>query len=268
MMDFRRFWKSDKRYAARTDRNQKRRFGFEALEERRMLDGDPPFELIFAETPLDAEIIEEPLPGDFRPESTPPLPMTSDEGDHYFYFDEQIDLLRALDEFVVSIETGANVQDVITSLTSSGGALEGYDHKATLDARRVLLMRPNEVAFVPIDLNEVESTAGVEWAAPVFVGEDSGNLAIVTDEITLELKPGVDPEDFFATGFVSWEPFVGNSYIAVVADGGLFALDTANTLSTDEDVEWAQPNFFVDVIELQNAVRQSMDAQQYEPIWS
>lgn len=112
-------------------------------------------------------------------------------------------MLRALDEFVISVEAEANVEDVIAVLTGSGGALEGYDHKARLEERLVLLIRPQEVAFVPIDLNDVESTAGVEWAAPVFVGEDSGNLAIVTDEITLELKPGVDPEEFFATGFVS-----------------------------------------------------------------
>lgn len=252
MMAFRRFWNGDKRHSARLESNRRRRLGFEALEERRMLDGDPPFELIFADTSLDAEIITEPLPGDFRPELAPPLPMTADEGDHYFYFDEQIDLLRALDEFVVSIDAEANIEDVIASLTGSGGALEAYDHRTTLDAQRVVLTRPDEVTFVSIDLNDVESVAGVAWAAPVFVGEDSGNLAIVTDEITLELKPGVDPEEFFATGFVSWQPFIGNQYIAVVEDGGLFALDTANSLSANENVEWAQPNMYVDVIELTN----------------
>ncbi len=252
MKVFRHFRGNDKRDASRIDKNRRRRLGFEALEDRRMLDGDPPYELIFAETPLDAEIISEPLPGDFRPETASPLPMTTDEGDHYFYFVEQVDLLRALDEFVVAVEAEANVEDVITALTGSGGALEGYEHKATLEDKLVVLARPQEVAFISIDLNDVEATAGVEWAAPVFVGKDSGNLAIVTDEITLELKPGVDPEEFFATGFVSWQPFIGNSYIAVMEDGGVFALDTANALSVNEDVEWAQPNFYVDVIELQN----------------
>lgn len=82
MKVFRRFRGSDKRDAARIDKNCRRRLGFEALEDRRMLDGDPPFELIFAETPLDAEVITDPLPGDFRPEAAPPLPITTDEGDH------------------------------------------------------------------------------------------------------------------------------------------------------------------------------------------
>jgi len=217
-----------------------------------MLDGDPPFELVFADTPLDAEIVTEPLPGDFRPESTPSLPTTADQGDHYFYFDEQVDLLRALDEFVVAVDAEANVENVIASLTGSGGALEGYEHTATLDAQRIVLARPSEVAFTSIDLNDIESTAGVAWAAPAFVGKDNSNLAFVTDEITLELKPGVDPGEFFATGFVSWQPFIGNQYIAVVEDGGVPTLDTANALSTDDDVEWAQPNFFIDVIELTN----------------
>jgi len=250
-MVFRRSGGNGKRHS-RIERNRKRRLAFEALEDRRMLDGDPPFELVLSETSLIAETITEPLPGDFRPESAPPLPMTADEGDHYFYFDEQIDLLRALDEFVVAIDAEANIEDVIASLIGSGGVLEGYDHKTTLDTQRFVLTRPDELTFVPVDLNDVESATGVAWAAPVFVGEDSGNLAIATDEITLELKPGVDAEEFFATGFVSWQPFIGNQYIAVVEDGGLVALDTANALSANEDVEWAQPNFYVDVIEFTN----------------
>src|SRR3989304_9375469 len=107
MMVFRRSG-GNGRLHSRIERNRKRRLAFEAVQRRRRLEGDPPFELVLSETSLIAETITEPLPGDFRPESAPPLPMTADEGDHYFYFDEQIDLLRALDEFVVSIDEVAN----------------------------------------------------------------------------------------------------------------------------------------------------------------
>jgi hypothetical protein len=232
------------------------RLAFECLEDRRMLDGDPPFELVFQDTPLTGETITTPtegLPGDFDPGPPVSLPRTTDIGDHYFYFDERIDLLRAEDEFVIAVTPDADVSAVVTSLTTTEGPLAGYELARTLDERRIVLSRPDGIPFTPVDLVDVESTVGVAWASPVFVGKDSGTLGVVTDEIIVALAAGVDPEEFFAEGYVSWSPLVANQYVAVLEDGGTVALDTANALATDnEDVEWAQPNMYVDFQQLTN----------------
>lgn len=241
---FRQFRTTRNKRSARSKRFHFRRLrGLESLEERRMLSGVP---FAWAETTLDADVGEG-LPDGLVPAQGPSLPMTTDAGDHYFYFDEQIDLLRALDRFAVGLESEVDIEDVVASLTGPGGSLQGYEFSNQLDDRKIVLSRPESIAYADIDLDDIELATGVAWAAPVFVGKDSGTLAIVTDEISVALASGVDPEEFFSTGYVSWEPFVGNQYLAIIADGGLAALDAANALSINEDVAWAQPNMYVDL---------------------
>ncbi len=93
----------------------------------------------------------------------------------------------------------------------------------------------------------IASIAGVSWTAPVLVAEDTLSGIYLTDEIGVALKPGVDPNEFFANGFSGWYRFFDNQYIATVAaGGGLGSLETANALSADPRVEWASPDFYTD----------------------
>ena len=78
----------------------------------------------------------------------------------------------------------------------------------------------------------------------VFVAPDSGGIMWLDGQLVVALNEGVDPNDFFATGYSSWQRFIDNQYIATPeSGGGLGALNLANQLSTDSRVEWATPNF-------------------------
>lgn len=225
----------------------KHRLGFERLEDRTLLSINTPTEIVvqYSET----GVPEGPPTVAYSGPGSEPL-VTIDQGEFYYHFDEQIPLERLADQVLIRVDPAANPDDVIAALTGPGGELEGFEAKRFNDQRLVAFSVPfgSEVE-VPADiLAAAASEDDVLWSAPVFVAEATREYMWLTGEIIVALQPGVDPAAFFADGYDSWERFFGNQYIATPSiGGGLGALFTANTLSTDPDVEWATPNFYTNI---------------------
>jgi subtilisin family serine protease len=229
---------------SKTNGQFRRLMGFECLEDRTLLSINMPNEVVvdFSET----GIPEDEIMAAYTGPGSEPL-ATIDEGDFYYYFDEQIPLDRVADEVLIRVDPSFDPADVVAALTGPGGALEGFEGTAFNDPRVIALSIPfgSEVEPPADILAAAASEEGVLWSAPVFVVEDTRDYLWLTGEVIVALEPGVDPETFFASGFDSWQPFFQNQYIATPSlGGGLGALFAANTLSTDPDVEWATPNFY------------------------
>lgn len=221
----------------------KRLAGFERLEDRTLL-SITPNEIVI-------EYNEEGIPDGppmvaYSGPGSAPL-ATIDEGDSYYYFDQQIPLDRLADQVLIRIDPNADPGDVIAALTGPGSALEGFEGMTFNDPRLIALSIPfgSEVEPPADILAAAASEVGVLWSAPVFVAEGTRDFVWLTGEVIVALAPEVDPEEFFAEGFSSWQPFFQNQYVATPAlGGGLGALFAANTLSTDPEVEWATPSFY------------------------
>jgi hypothetical protein len=213
-----------------------------------MLDGEPldPIEIDLTENPVELPTADlsdiEPLVGG--------IPPTVDEGDFYWHFAEQIDLHRVTTEYFVKLDEEADAEDVIDELTGEGGALANFEGTISPSGGGIVLTLSSGVSPVP-DPEDVDEAAtsvdGVDWTTPIFLGADSGGRVYLTEEIAVALEPEVDPEEFFGSSFSEWRRFFENQYIATVAaGGGLGALELANELVSNPDVEWASPNFSSD----------------------
>jgi subtilisin family serine protease len=230
---------------SRNHRQPKRLLGFERLEDRTLLSVSMANQEVIVDY-SETGIPEGPPMAAYTGPGSEPL-ATVDEGDFYYYFDEQIPLDRVADQVLIRVDPAFNAAEVVDALTGSGGALDGFEGIAFNDPRLIALSVPfgSEVE-VPADiLAAAASEDGVLWSMPVFVVEDSRDFVYLTGEIIVALEEGVDPATFFASGFDDWQPFFQNQYIATpFIGGGLDALFAANNLSTDPDVEWATPNFY------------------------
>jgi subtilisin family serine protease len=230
--------RGDRRYS-------KRLCGFEKLEDRKLLAGDSfGSELI---VPFSDEGIPDGQPIDTTTEPSHQV-ITFDQGEFYYVVDDQIALRRIANEVLVRVEQLADTATVVSALTGSGGALEGFT-PTYLDTKLVTFAAPVGQEVQPLDQLLANSAAqdGVEWSAPVFVDVSSGSRLWLTGEIFVALNSGVDPADFFATGYSSWQRFIENQYIATPENSrGLGALSLANSLHSDSRVDWATPNFFTD----------------------
>jgi len=219
--------------------------GFERLEDRMLLSINPADQEVVVDW-SETGIPEGPPMAAYTGPGSEPL-ATIDQGEFYYYFDEQIPLDRVADQVIIRVDPAFDPADVVAALTGPDGALEGFEARAFNDPRLIVLSVPfGSGVEVPDDiLAAAASEDGVLWSAPVYVVDDTEDFVYLNGQIIVALEEGVDPAEFFASGFDNWQPFFQNQYIATPSlGGGLGALSAANSLSTDPDVEWATPDFY------------------------
>jgi hypothetical protein len=182
-----------------------------------------------------------------------PAPRTWDAGDFYWYEDEQVRLVRMLDAIVVGVEKGVDPDRLSVELTGRGGVLRRFElvqilktEERTRDVLYLQTPQPLTVKKFEKLLRDVERVEGVTWASAGFETE-LGHKALVTNEIIVSLADGVNPEEFFAVGFTGYRRFF-DSYIGYASVGGVEALELANGMHGMAGVNWAEPNFWVQVI--------------------
>lgn len=100
-------------------------------------------------------------------------------------------------------------------------------------------------------VNGLVHPGSVMEVLPVFVLTKSQSEAVLVDELIVSLKPGISASDYFASRpeFASYVALQGTSdqFIATVAAGsGEVALDVLNSLRSDEQLAWIEPNFYQD----------------------
>jgi hypothetical protein len=117
------------------------------------------------------------------------------------------------------------------------------------------LKEPRERPAAWRELALLRDQGVIAWATPLVLDVESGLGQIVTDEITVRLRPGVAADRWLEKqarhGLVLDRPneFVPNQFVLRVE--GTFGLDTlqrATDLDKDDNVDFATPNFISEVV--------------------
>jgi hypothetical protein len=103
-------------------------------------------------------------------------------------------------------------------------------------------------------IETLKKTSKIAFATPVLRDPESGTRQVLTDEITLRLKPGSASRALKALkaehGVIVGKrnEFEPTQYIVKVPDTtGTRTLDVARSLDKRDDVEFASPNYLTDI---------------------
>jgi hypothetical protein len=103
-------------------------------------------------------------------------------------------------------------------------------------------------------LRELLDQGLIEWASPLVLDATSGLEQIITDEITVRLKPGVSLERWLDSGsrkglvLARRNEFVPSQCVLKVGQSfGLEPLVRVTGLDADADVQFATPNFLSEI---------------------
>ena len=103
--------------------------------------------------------------------------------------------------------------------------------------------------LTPELLDSIERTPGVAYTAPVYIAASTGTELTLLDEFIVNLKAGASAQDFFSSlpEVASYRPLEGTTdqFVGRFASStGRKALDRANLLQDNQQVEWVEPNFY------------------------
>jgi hypothetical protein len=103
--------------------------------------------------------------------------------------------------------------------------------------------------LTPELLKSIEQTPGVAYTAPVYIAASTGTELTLLDEFIVNLKVGVSAQEFFSSlpEVASYRPLEGTTdqFVGRFASStGRKALDRANLLQDNPQVEWVEPNFY------------------------
>jgi hypothetical protein len=122
-MPFFKFFQPDRNRKLNRERGTRRHIClFERLEDRTLLTANlSEFTAEFSETGISGETIATATGPGIQ------AIQTFDQDDFYMVYSEQVQLLRAAEEVLISIDPQADPTEVIIDLTEEGGALEGFE---------------------------------------------------------------------------------------------------------------------------------------------
>jgi len=182
-----------------------------------------------------------------------------DAGDFYVSPKGKRILHRLAGSVAIALDDRAGKDRVINRLTAGSGPLDGYtvDFEASED---VLVLKAPEserkrqrqepTAFQGV-VNSTRRVTGVRAADPVFIDPESALYLISTGEIIVALKPEVDPAAYFGAEWPNVRRLRGAKYQFILPLRQKTAealLADVNARATDPRVEWAEPNFMMQVI--------------------
>jgi len=176
-----------------------------------------------------------------------------DMGDHYWYYDQAVPLLRICGRVAIGFADGADTQQVLDALLSQDGPLAGYEVVGPLGRLGMHLRAADGLSPGPeateATLAAAAGAAGVAWSAPVFRGAESGLKQIATNEVIVRLEEDVDVQNLLTGQVLGWRgvPCTTDQVSLTIAGAGRVALDFAEDLMAEAGVVWAQPNFYCEV---------------------
>lgn len=148
----------------------------------------------------------------------------------------------------VAPSAGQQVRSTLASL----GTIEPYE------PARLLILHPDADARhteITRLLEDLQRERLVEYVTPVLYDPRTGTRQILTDEITVRLKPEApqkdtlsDMRDAEGVSVASRNEFVPTQYTLRVSQAsGTRTIEVAKRLQKREDVEFAAPNYIVDI---------------------
>ncbi len=161
-------------------------------------------------------------------------------------------LLQVPGVFALRI-AAADEQAVIAELTQAGGPMIDYQRIARL-SDDITLIRAREEERERLASDPAASAAVLQRGRerlspvavnPVFVDPESGIEMMVTGELLVRLKPGVDPATYFGANLASVRPLGGTVdqfYLRLADATAEQQFAEVNRLMSDPQVEWAEPN--------------------------
>ena len=172
-----------------------------------------------------------------------------DAGDSYFNYTNQAQesLYRATDRVVVGFfpSSARRRTRLETALTTSSGPLAGYRIVKHLTDTSIILERTARGPAPSLGKLQARITGFpiLKYLSPTFFYSDWTRTDIY-DQIYVDLRPDVDPVQFFAKGYAKVEPATGvNAFnVTLRRGGGLDVLRVAAKLRNNSLVQVAEPD--------------------------
>jgi hypothetical protein len=151
----------------------------------------------------------------------------------------------------LAVCTKASAESQVREALSAFGTIEEYP-----PARLLILHQSPDASAKDLaqTIDQLRERTLVEYATPVTWHPDTGTRQILTDEITVRLHGDASREALSemrrdeGVSVARRNEFVPSQYTLKVADpSGTRTLDVAKRLSKRPDVEFAAPNYIVDI---------------------
>jgi len=187
-----------------------------------------------------------------------PRPGAVDAGDFFLTPKSSRPLWRVAGMVALRAETGADGQALARQLIARGGPIQGYSLGQDVGHGYQLLAAP-EAERIRLDsepgrldavLAAVRAQPGVSSFNPVFVDPDSGLKGLVTPDMIIRLKPGVEADAYFGADRDRVRPLrhtTDQFLLTLPITGAEDVLREINRHAGDPRVEWAQPDFLGEV---------------------
>jgi len=187
------------------------------------------------------------------------LPASAPATDAYAVPGEMVPLRRADTDVVVRLDrtaTAAVAQEVVDRALASSArhratTITVRDHGRDRTGQGWFRVTASD-ALDDRDVSAIRGAPGVDYVGHVFVNARTGRSLVLTDQLVVTLRAGAGGIDALnqRLGTITIEPVFGSNrqFVVRVPDAGpRSALDVANALAADPEVEWAQPDFLQDL---------------------
>ncbi len=179
-------------------------------------------------------------------------------GDYFLLPKGKQNLLRSGTDLIVEFAPGTK-DSATARLAAEGGALAGFTKLYDLGKDSAVFVRPAkagvandvQVADLMAVAAAVRNDASVVGASSSLVESESLTRYMLTDQINVALKPGVDAATVFAglTGVESWRSLRGGKDLYVVTYSGNIGVETlqfSTALAARDGVAYAEPNAWLE----------------------
>ncbi len=182
-----------------------------------------------------------------------------DAGDHYLTPTGPRVLQRVAGAVVIHLQPGTDAKAALAGLTAPGGALEGYteDPKGGRGIKILLAPKAEREGMLrePGRLDAVLAAARrdrqVFMCNPVFVDPESGLRLIVTQDIAVRIRQGVDADSFFRGRSARARKLrhTADQYlITLPATAAGEILAEVDRYAANTNVVWAAPDFLGELV--------------------
>jgi len=184
------------------------------------------------------------------------LANSFDAGDSYATPRGRRKLHRLAGTVAVRLGEQADGAAVLADATGPEAPLAGYTVEEDCGKGLVVLQAPaaerrrqlQDRAALARTLAAARQVAGIERVLPVFINPENGQRAVVTGDIVLRLRAGVDPEAYFGAGYKNARRVRGTTDQFVLrlqrpTETDLFA--ELDRHAAHGSVEWVEPEVFL-----------------------
>ena len=176
------------------------------------------------------------------------VPVGVNQGDFYLYGEQPVSLNLATDQLLVKLDAGRS-REVLEPLTQPGGLFAGSEISRVNNSGlwTIDLAQPVAAGDLAGLVGQLEAVEGVTYASETFYETVGNTRLLVTTDIVVGLKPGVDPAAVFGGAeFAGYRKVGGTTdqfVVTTTAEPGRATMELGNQLNSDGRVAFSSADF-------------------------